>query len=183
MLVDLARNDINRVCDPLTTSVDRLMTVERFSHVSHLVSQVSGVLKKNKNRFDAFRSIFPAGTTSGAPKIRAMELIGELEGEKRGVYAGAVGRWGFDDQSMDTCIALRTMTIKDGVAYLQAGLLCVPIVLIVGGGIVYDSDPYEEYIETLNKLKSNITTIQKAEELHFRLQNEAGNGNVVPNGE
>lgn len=122
MLVDLARNDVNRVCDPLTTSVDRLMTVERFSHVSHLVSQVSGVLRKNKTRFDAFRSIFPAGTVSGAPKVRAMELIGELEKEKRGVYAGAVGRWGFDDDSMDTCLALRTMTFKDGVAYLQAGI-------------------------------------------------------------
>ena len=122
MLVDLARNDISRVCDPLTTTVDRLMTVERFSHVSHLVSQVSGVLRKNKTRFDAFRSIFPAGTVSGAPKVRAMELIGELEGEKRGVYAGAVGRWGFDSDSMDTCLALRTMTFKDGVAYLQAGM-------------------------------------------------------------
>jgi anthranilate synthase component I len=122
MLVDLARNDVNRVCDPLTTTVDRLMTVERFSHVSHLVSQVSGVLRKNKTRFDAFRSIFPAGTVSGAPKVRAMELIGELEGEKRGVYAGAVGRWGFDHDSMDTCIALRTMTFKYGVAYLQAGI-------------------------------------------------------------
>lgn len=126
MLVDLARNDVNRVCDPLTTSVDRLMTVERFSHVSHLVSQVSGVLRKNKTRFDAFRSIFPAGTVSGAPKVRAMELIAELEGEKRGVYAGAVGRWGFDSESMDTCIALRTMTFKDGVAYLQAGLSLYP---------------------------------------------------------
>ena len=107
MLLDLARNDINRVCDPLTTTVDRLMTIERFSHVSHLVSQVSGVLRKDKTRFDAFRSIFPAGTVSGAPKVRAMELISELEGEKRGVYAGAVGHWGFDKVSMDTCIAIR----------------------------------------------------------------------------
>jgi len=121
MLVDLARNDINRVCDPLTTTVDRLMTVERFSHVMHLVSQVSGVLREGMTRFDAFRSIFPAGTVSGAPKIKAMELIAELEGERRGVYAGAVGYWGYEGDSMDTCIALRTMTIKDGVAYLQAG--------------------------------------------------------------
>lgn len=121
MLVDLARNDINRVCDPLTTTVDRLMTVERFSHVMHLVSQVSGVLREGMTRFDAFRSIFPAGTVSGAPKVRAMELIAELEGERRGVYAGAVGYWGYENDSMDTCIALRTMTIKDGVAYLQAG--------------------------------------------------------------
>jgi anthranilate synthase component 1 len=123
MLVDLARNDINRVCDPFTTKVDRLMAVERFSHVMHLVSQVSGVLRRGMTRFDAFRSIFPAGTVSGAPKVRAMELIAELEGERRGVYAGAVGYWGYDDDSMDTCIALRTMTIKDGVAYLQAGKL------------------------------------------------------------
>lgn len=121
MLVDLARNDINRVCDPLTTTVDRLMTVERFSHVMHLVSQVSGVLRPGMTRFDALRSIFPAGTVSGAPKIRAMELIAELEGERRGVYGGAVGYWGYEQESMDTCIALRTMLVKDGIAYLQAG--------------------------------------------------------------
>ena len=88
MLVDLARNDVNRVCDPATTRVDRLMVVEKFSHVQHLTSQVSGVLRKGQTRFDAFRSIFPAGTVSGAPKVRAMELIAELEKEKRGVYAG-----------------------------------------------------------------------------------------------
>ena len=130
MLVDLARNDVNRVCDPLTTRVDRLMTVEKFSHVQHLTSQVSGVLRKGKTRFDAFRSIFPAGTVSGAPKVKAMELIAELEKEKRGVYAGAVGYFGYgsvDSQGneiegeMDTCIALRTMMVKDGIAYLQAG--------------------------------------------------------------
>lgn len=121
MLVDLARNDVNRVCDPLTTTVDRLMTVERFSHVMHLVSQVSGVLRPGMTRFDALRSIFPAGTVSGAPKIRAMELIAELEGERRGVYGGAVGYWGYEEESMDTCIALRTMLVKDGIAYLQAG--------------------------------------------------------------
>ena len=130
MLVDLARNDVNRVCDPITTRVDRLMVVEKFSHVQHLVSQVSGVLRKGKTRFDAFRSIFPAGTVSGAPKVKAMELIAELEKEKRGVYAGAVGYFGYgnvDSQGkqtegeMDTCIALRTMMVKDGIAYLQAG--------------------------------------------------------------
>ncbi|CCG80633.1 putative Anthranilate synthase component I [Taphrina deformans PYCC 5710] len=160
MLVDLARNDINRVCDTRTTRVDRFMTVERFSHVSHLVSQVSGVLRQGKNRFDAFRSIFPAGTVSGAPKVKAMELIAELEGEKRGVYAGAIGRWGYDETSMDTCIAIRTMTYKDGVVYLQAG-----------GGIVFDSVQEDEYVETLNKLKANMTTIKKAEErLHASQQ-------------
>jgi anthranilate synthase component I len=130
MLVDLARNDVNRVCDPLTTRVDRLMVVEKFSHVQHLVSQVSGVLRKGMTRFDAFRSIFPAGTVSGAPKVKAMELIAELEKEKRGVYAGAVGYFGYggigakgevEEGPMDTCIALRTMMVKDGIAYLQAG--------------------------------------------------------------
>ncbi|KAH3667787.1 hypothetical protein WICMUC_005319 [Wickerhamomyces mucosus] len=154
MLVDLARNDINRVCDPNTTNVDRLLTVERFSHVMHLTSQVSGILRSDKTRFDAFRSIFPAGTVSGAPKVRAMELIGELEGEKRGVYAGAVGSWSYDGKTMDTCIALRTMVVKDGIAYLQAG-----------GGIVYDSDPFDEYIETMNKMKANNDTIVEAEKL------------------
>lgn len=131
MLVDLARNDVNRVCDPLTTRVDRLMVIEKFSHVQHLVSQVSGVLRKGKTRFDAFRSIFPAGTVSGAPKVKAMELIAELEGEKRGVYAGAVGYFGYGavdaegnevEGEMDTCIALRTMVVKDGITYLQAGM-------------------------------------------------------------
>lgn len=131
MLVDLARNDVNRVCDPLTTRVDRLMVVEKFSHVQHLVSQVSGVLRKGMTRFDGFRSIFPAGTVSGAPKVKAMELIAELEKEKRGVYAGAVGYFGYGsvdsegnelEGEMDTCIALRTMMVKDGIAYLQAGM-------------------------------------------------------------
>lgn len=130
MLVDLARNDVTRVCEPLETRVDRLMVVEKFSHVQHLVSQVSGVLRPDKTRFDAFRSIFPAGTVSGAPKVKAMELIAELEREKRGVYAGAVGYFGYGsvtasgeekEGAMDTCIALRTMMYKDGVAYLQAG--------------------------------------------------------------
>ncbi|KAH8147501.1 uncharacterized protein LAJ45_08328 [Morchella importuna] len=159
MLVDLARNDVNRVCDPLTTTVDRLMTVERFSHVMHLVSQVSGVLRKGMTRFDALRSIFPAGTVSGAPKIRAMELIGELEGERRGVYGGAVGYWGYESDSMDTCIALRTMLVKDGIAYLQAG-----------GGIVHDSDPYDEWMETMNKLGANMHCITSAEEKYSSLE-------------
>ncbi|RAO65556.1 uncharacterized protein BHQ10_001568 [Talaromyces amestolkiae] len=172
MLVDLARNDVNRVCDPVTTQVDRLMVVEKFSHVQHLVSQVSGVLRPDKTRFDAFRSIFPAGTVSGAPKVRAMQLIGELEGEKRGVYAGAVGYFGFDRSNqdgsskitgdMDTCIALRTMVLKDGVAYLQAG-----------GGIVLDSDEYDEYVETLNKLGANIACIKGAEKKYLLLEKEA----------
>lgn len=171
MLVDLARNDVNRICDPMTTQVDRLMVVEKFSHVQHLVSQVSGVLRPEKTRFDAFRSIFPAGTVSGAPKVRAMQLIAELEGERRGVYAGAVGYFGFNMASadgttelpgaMDTCIALRTMMLKDGVAYLQAG-----------GGIVFDSDPYDEYVETLNKLGANIQCIKGAEAKYLSMEKE-----------
>ncbi len=171
MLVDLARNDVNRVCDPLSTRVDRLMVVERFSHVQHLVSQVSGVLRKGMTRFDAFRSIFPAGTVSGAPKVKAMELIAELEQEKRGVYAGSVGYFGYgsvsvdgdkeEEGAMDTCIALRTMLVKDEVAYLQAG-----------GGIVFDSDPYEEWIETMNKLGANMQCIKSAEEMYLGLQED-----------
>ncbi|KAI5966820.1 TRP2 [Candida pseudojiufengensis] len=154
MLVDLARNDINRVCQPRSNKVDKLLTIQRFSHVMHLVSEVSGILRDDQTRFDAFRSIFPAGTTSGAPKVKAMELIAELEKEKRGVYAGAVGHWGYDGKTMDTCIALRTMVFKDGVAYLQAG-----------GGIVFDSDEYEEYMETMNKMRANNNTIVEAEKI------------------
>ena len=170
MLVDLARNDVNRVCDPLSTRVDRLMVVEKFSHVQHLVSQVSGVLRKGQTRWDAFRSIFPAGTVSGAPKVKAMELIAELEVEKRGVYAGAVGYFGFsrvsldgekveDEGAMDTCIALRTMVVKDGVAYLQAG-----------GGIVFDSVEEDEWQETLNKLGANMECISSAEKKYLVLE-------------
>ena len=179
MLVDLARNDINRVCDPLSTRTDRLMVVEKFSHVQHLVSQVSGLLRKEKTRFDAFRSIFPAGTVSGAPKVRAMELIAQLEKEKRGVYAGAVGYFGYGnvDQdgnetegAMDTCIALRTMLVKDGVAYLQAG-----------GGIVWDSVPEEEWEETINKLAANTRCIEAAEARFIGEERREG-GDVTSNG-
>lgn len=163
MLVDLARNDVNRVCDPLSTRVEKLMVVQKFSHVQHLVSEVSGTLRKGKTRFDAFRSIFPAGTVSGAPKVRAMQLIASLEREKRGVYAGAVGYFGYPsvdvlsgdewDGAMDTCIALRTMVVKDNVAYLQAG-----------GGIVFDSDEQDEFQETLNKVAANVRCIDAAEQ-------------------
>lgn len=159
MLVDLGRNDVNRVCRPETVRVDSLMNVERYSHVMHIVSNVTGRLRPGKTAFDAFRSIFPAGTVSGAPKVRAMELIAELEGEKRGVYAGAVGHFSFNGY-MDTCIAIRTMLFKDGVAYLQAG-----------AGIVHDSVPETEYEETLSKLLSNVTAIAKAEERYHKLQN------------
>ena len=109
-------------------------------------------MQKNHHRFDAFRSIFPAGTVSGAPKIKAIEIVSGLEREKRGVYAGAVGRFDFADDAMDTCIAIRTMTFKDGIAYLQAG-----------GGIVFDSVEEEEYIETINKLGGNVRALAGAE--------------------
>lgn len=159
MLVDLARNDVNRVCQPQSVKVDSLMAVEKFSHVMHLTSQVTGVLREGLTRFDAFRSIFPAGTVSGAPKLKAITLVAELEKEARGTYAGSVGRFNFDDSAMDTCIAIRTMVVKDGVVYLQAG-----------GGIVHDSVEEDEFVETLNKLKGNVTCIEQAEDYYYNLQ-------------
>lgn len=157
MLVDLARNDINRVCRPETVRVAELMEVTRFSHVMHLTSTVEGELRQGLNRFDAFRSIFPAGTVSGAPKIKAMELIASMEPSLRGVYAGAVGRWnlGKGTDECDTCIAIRTMVFKNGTVYLQAG-----------GGIVWDSNEEEEYVETVNKLAANVRTLEKAEDFY-----------------
>ncbi|KAF8319317.1 anthranilate synthase component [Clavulina sp. PMI_390] len=159
MLVDLARNDVNRVCQPLTVKVDELMVVQKFSHVIHLTSQVTGQLREEKTRFDAFRSIFPAGTVSGAPKIKAIELVSELEQTKRNVYAGAVGRFDFADDCMDVCIAIRTMMFKDGVVYFQAG-----------GGIVFDSVEEDEYVETVNKLMGNLRAVEAAEDYHYALQ-------------
>ena len=177
MLVDLARNDVNRVCHPSTVHVDRLMRIDRFSHVQHLTSEVSGLLRPECTRWDAMRSIFPAGTVSGAPKIRAMELIYDLEQEKRGIYAGAAGWFAYDvvrvekkkagedpaapakvvvdEGQMDTCIAIRTMLVKDEVAYLQAG-----------GGIVFDSEKTEEWMETMNKLAANLRCIELAEQYY-----------------
>jgi anthranilate synthase component 1 len=151
MLVDLGRNDVGRVAIPGTVHVDKYMEVEKYSHVMHIVSNVSGRLSPDKTPFDAFRAVFPAGTVSGAPKVRAMEIIAELEPSKRGIYAGAVGYASFAG-SLDTCIAIRTMLIKDGVAYLQAG-----------GGIVYDSEPYAEYVETVNKMGALMRAIDQAE--------------------
>ncbi|KAL1932783.1 hypothetical protein VTP01DRAFT_8461 [Rhizomucor pusillus] len=151
MLVDLGRNDINRVCKPESVKVDKLMQIEYYSHVMHIVSNVSGTLRDDKTPFDAFRAIFPAGTVSGAPKIRAVELIRGLEKQKRGVYAGAVGHFDYSGD-LDTCIAIRTMVFKDGVAYLQAG-----------GGIVYDSVEEDEYQETMNKMGSNLATLEQCE--------------------
>lgn len=153
MLVDLGRNDIGRVSEPGTVSVNQLMDVERYSHVMHLVSRVSGKLREGYTNFDALRACFPAGTVSGAPKIRAMEIIAELEPDKRGPYAGAVGYFDFTG-NMDTAIDIRTLVIKDGVAHAQAG-----------GGIVYDSTPDFEYRETLHKASALMRAIDAAEEV------------------
>ncbi len=153
MLVDLGRNDIGRVSEPGTVSVNQLMDVERYSHVMHLVSRVSGKLREGFTNFDALRACFPAGTVSGAPKIRAMELIAELEPDKRGPYAGAVGYFDFTG-NMDTAIDIRTLVIKDGIAHAQAG-----------GGIVYDSTPDFEYRETLHKASALMRAIDDAEEV------------------
>jgi anthranilate synthase component 1 len=151
MLVDLGRNDIGRVSQPGTVRVTQLMEVERYSHVMHLVSSVTGRLRPGLTAFDALRSCFPAGTASGAPKIRAMEIIAELEGERRGPYAGAVGYFSFSG-NMDTAITIRTIVLKDGVAYVQAG-----------GGIVADSTPEGEYLETVHKASALLHAIDEAE--------------------
>jgi anthranilate synthase component I len=152
MLVDLGRNDLSRVCLPGTVRVERFMTPERYSHVTHLVSEVVGELREGVSLFDVLRACFPAGTVSGAPKVRAMQIISELEGHRRGVYAGAVGYVFPQEGELDTCIAIRTLVLHDGVAYLQAG-----------GGIVADSDPAAEHEECLNKLRALETAIELAE--------------------
>ncbi len=151
MLVDLARNDVGRISEPGTVDVKQFMEIERYSHVMHLVSHVTGTLRAGLNQFDAMRACFPAGTVSGAPKIRAMEIIAELEPDRRGPYSGAVGYFDFSG-NMDTAIAIRTVVIKNGVAYLQAG-----------GGVVADSVPANEYVESLNKMQALLTAIERAE--------------------
>jgi anthranilate synthase component 1 len=153
MLLDLARNDVGRVCEIGTIKVEDFMTIERYSHVMHLVTNVSGQLHKDLSPFEALRAGFPAGTVSGAPKIRAMEIISELEGEQRGVYAGAVGYFSHSG-NQETAIALRTMVIKNGRAYIQAG-----------GGVVADSDPSNEYQESLNKAKALVRALDEAEKI------------------
>ncbi len=152
MLVDLSRNDLGRVCDYHTVEVTDLMIVERFSHVMHIVSHVIGQLRKDLSAFDVIRSCLPAGTLSGAPKIRAMEIIDELEPTRRGPYGGAVGYFSFSG-SADTAITIRTAVIKDGVASVQAG-----------GGVVADSVPENEYYETMNKARALLSAIEMAEE-------------------
>jgi anthranilate synthase component I len=151
MLVDLGRNDLSRVCVPGTVRVDRFMATERYSHVTHLVSEVVGELAEQRTPFELLRACFPAGTVSGAPKVRAMQIISELEGYRRGIYAGAVG-YALPNASMDTCIAIRTLVLREGIAYLQAG-----------GGIVVDSDPAAEHEECLRKLAAIESAIELAE--------------------
>jgi anthranilate synthase component 1 len=151
MLVDLGRNDIGRISEPGTVELTQLMDVERYSHVMHLVSHVQGKLRAGLSQFDALRSCFPAGTVSGAPKIRAMEIIAELEREKRGPYAGAVGYFDFSG-NLDTAITIRTIIIKNNIAYIQAG-----------AGIVADSIPEREYQESLNKAQALLSAIDQAE--------------------
>ena len=151
MLVDLARNDIGRVCDYGSVKVTDLMIIERYSHVMHIVSQVNGTLREGKTGFDLMRTTFPAGTLSGAPKIRAMQIIAELEQTARGPYGGCVGYFGFDGNS-DHCITIRTALVKDGLAHVQAG-----------GGWVNDSDPTAEFEETINKSRAMRKAVALAE--------------------
>src|SRR5262249_20762610 len=151
MLVDLGRNDLSRVCRPGSVQVGRFLEPERYSHVTHLVSEVAGELGDGVGHFDLLRACFPAGTVSGAPKVRAMQLIAELEGYRRGPYAGAVG-YVLPGEAIDTCIAIRTVVLHDGFAFLQAG-----------AGIVADSDPRAEHEECLRKLAALETAIDLAE--------------------
>jgi anthranilate synthase component 1 len=151
MLVDLGRNDLGRVCEYGTVRVPRMMFIERYSHVMHIVSHVEGKLRPTMDAFDLIRATFPAGTLSGAPKVRAMEIIEQLEGVRRGVYGGAVGYFSYDG-SMDMCITIRAMLMKGNTIYLQAG-----------AGIVADSDPTSEYAECHNKARAVAEAIRYAE--------------------
>jgi len=151
MLVDLGRNDLGRVCEYGTVHVPTMMTIERYSHVMHIVSDVRGKVNPDHDAYSLLRATFPAGTVSGAPKVRAMEIIEELEGVRRGPYAGAVGYIDYDG-NMDTCITIRTITMKGKVCNLQAG-----------GGIVADSDPTYEFNESMNKMKALSVAVQQAE--------------------
>jgi len=150
MLVDLARNDVGRAADFGSVEVSDFMVIERYSHVMHIVSHVSGTLRAGKSVYDVMAATFPAGTVSGSPKVRAMQIINELEPTKRNAYAGAVGYFGFDG-NLDSCIALRTCVLKNGKAYVQAG-----------AGIVADSNPDLEYEETVNKAKGMLRAVERA---------------------
>ena len=149
MLVDLGRNDLGRVCKKGSVRLSEFMTIERYSHVMHIVTEVKGILNRKYDVYDVLRASFPAGTVSGSPKIRAMEIIDSLENTRRGPYAGCVGYFSFS-QNMDTCITIRTIVIKDNIAYVQAG-----------AGIVADSRPEKEYFETVNKAKALMEVIIK----------------------
>jgi anthranilate synthase component I len=151
MLVDLARNDVGRICDFGSIKVSDFMTIERYSHVMHIVSNIEGQLKQGCDADDVMRATFPAGTVSGAPKVRAMQLINEFEKGKRGVYSGAVAYFGFDG-NLDSCIVLRTIVLKDGVAFAQAGC-----------GVVADSVPESEYQECVNKAMALFRAIERAQ--------------------
>ncbi|MEX2581542.1 MAG: anthranilate synthase component I [Verrucomicrobiales bacterium] len=150
MLIDLARNDVGRVAEFESVKVSEFMLVERYSHVMHIVSNVVGRLRADQNAYDVMRATFPAGTVSGSPKVRAMQIIDEMEKSKRGAYAGAVGYFGFDGNH-DSCIALRTVVLRNGKAYVQAG-----------AGVVADSVPENEYEETVNKAKGMMRAIERA---------------------
>ncbi len=153
MLIDLARNDVGRAASYGSVKVTDLMIIERYSHVMHIVSNVTGQLRPGSTAYDVMAATFPAGTVSGSPKVRAMQIINELEKSKRGAYAGAVGYFGFDG-NLDSCIALRTCVLKNGKAYVQAG-----------AGIVADSDPASEYTETVNKAMGMMRAIDRARTL------------------
>lgn len=155
MLLDLGRNDLGRVSLPGSVRATQVMEVERYSHVMHLVSHVTGRLRPDLGAYDALQACFPAGTVSGAPKIRAMEIIAELEPDRRGIYAGAVGYFSYSG-NLDTAIAIRTMVVKDGIAHIQAG-----------GGIVADSEPELEYQESLNKARATLVAAELAESGQF----------------
>jgi anthranilate synthase component 1 len=153
MLVDLARNDIGRVCQYGSIEVPDYMTIERYSHVMHIVSQVVGTISNDKTAYDLMRATFPAGTLSGAPKVRALQIIAELEGSQRGIYGGALGYFGYEGNH-DSCIAIRTAVIKNGNIYIQSG-----------AGVVADSIPENEFMETVNKAKGMLKAVSLAEEM------------------
>lgn len=147
MLVDLSRNDLGRVCKYGSVKVKKYMNIEKYSNVLHLVSRVEGILDKNKTIYDAIKSVFPAGTLSGAPKIRAMQIISELEPDRRNLYGGMIGYFGYDG-SLNTCIIIRTAIVRDKTLYIQAG-----------AGIVYDSIPENEWEETINKASALFNSV------------------------
>jgi anthranilate synthase component 1 len=155
MLVDLARNDLLKVCEPQTVEVNEFMQIRRFSHIMHLVSTVTGKLRAGQSVIDVFRATFPAGTLSGAPKPKALEIIEALEPSNRGLFGGVVGYFDFAGNA-DLAIAIRTAFIRDSMAHVQAG-----------AGIVLDSDPQSEYEETLNKAKATLTAISAANSMRI----------------